>query len=87
MARSQSTFFPEIGGGLVPRIFKFLDIMGCELHTIDDPEEKLPVPQTGQVISIELSTMAVQSVLLERTGVYSIEVRELSSGKNQVFKN
>ena len=71
----------------MPRVFKFLDIMGSELHTIDDPEEKLPVPQTGQVISIELSTMLVQSVLLERTGVYSIQVRELSAGKDQLFKN
>jgi hypothetical protein len=71
----------------VPRVFKFLDILGSELHTIDDPEEKLPVPQTGQVISIELSTMLVQSVLLERTGVYSVQVRKLSAGKDQLFKN
>ena len=71
----------------MPRVFKFLDILGRELHTIDDPEEKLPVPQTGQVISIELSTMLVQSVLLERTGVYNVEIRKLSAGKDELLKN
>jgi hypothetical protein len=36
----------------VARIFKFLDILGSELHTINDPEEKLPIPAIRQVISI-----------------------------------
>ena len=26
------------------RVFKFFDILGCELHRIDDPEDQLPVP-------------------------------------------
>src|SRR5215469_837499 len=36
-------------GGPVPRIFRFVDILGCELHTIRDPQDELPIPQTWQV--------------------------------------
>ena len=25
------------------RVFKFIDILGCELHTINDPEDELPI--------------------------------------------
>jgi hypothetical protein len=36
----------------VARIFRFVDILGCELHTINDPQDKLPIPEIRQVISI-----------------------------------
>lgn len=46
------------------RIFQFVDILGCELHTINDPEDKLPIPQIRQVISIGRSRMRAESVTL-----------------------
>jgi hypothetical protein len=77
----------------MPRVFRFVDVLGCELHTINDPEDKLPVPQTRQIISIGLSTMLVQSVSVERTGssgrpsVYIVSVREVPIATHQLFKN
>lgn len=64
------------------RVFKFLDVLGWELHTIDDPEDRLPIPQIGQVISIGLSRMQIESVTLNHTasttrGVYSVRVWQL----------
>ena len=44
------------------RVFKFIDVSGCEIHTIEDPENKLPVPTSKQVISIGFSRMQVESV-------------------------
>ena len=74
------------------RVFRFVDVVGCELHTINDPEDKLPVPHAGHVISIELSTMLVQSVSPERTGssaptAYIVRVREVPAVTDQLFKN
>ena len=74
------------------RIFRFVDILGCELHIINDPEDKLPLPQTEQVISIELSTMLVQSVSAERTvssalSIYIVCVQEVPAATDQLFKN
>ena len=74
------------------RVFRFVDILGCELHTINDPDDKLPVPQTRQVISIELSRMLVQSVSAERTdssapSIYIVCVREVPAATDQLFKN
>ena len=44
------------------RVFKFVDVLGCELHTISDLEDKLPVPTNAQEVSIGPSTMRVESV-------------------------
>lgn len=77
----------------MPRVFRFVDILNCELHTINDPEDRLPIPQTRQIISIGLSSMLVQSVSVERTGssgpsVYIVNVREVPiATDNQLFKN
>ena len=46
------------------RTFRFVDILGCELHTINDPQDKLPIPEIRQVISIGRSSMRVESVRL-----------------------
>lgn len=75
----------------MPRVFRFVDILGCELHTINDPEDKLPVPKIGQVISIGPSRMRVQSVVPKRTDSsepadYSVRVR-LVAANDQLFKN
>ena len=74
------------------RVFKFVDIFGVELHTINDPEDKLPVPETMQVISIDLHRMLVQSVLPERTSssaptVYIVRVRETPAATDQLLTN
>ena len=63
------------------RVFKFLNVLGSEIHTINDPEHRLPIPHTRQVITIGFSQMLVQAVLFERTDssaalVYSVLVRE-----------
>ena len=75
----------------MPRIFRFVDILECELHTISDPEDKLPVPQTKQVISIGLSRMWVESVTLKPSdssapSVYDVRVRVVPAN-HQLFKN
>ena len=44
------------------RVFKFVDILGCELHIITDSEDKLPIPAKAQEISIGPITMRVESV-------------------------
>jgi len=63
----------------VARIFKFLDILGCELHIINDPEEKLPIPAVRQVISIGNGRMRVVSVAVTSNNptVYKVRVREV----------
>lgn len=68
----------------MPRVFKFVDLLGYELHTINDPEDKLPVPQITQVISIGISTMRVESVVFKRTdssalSVYYVRVSDTSA--------
>lgn len=74
------------------RVFRFVDILGCELHTINDPEDELPIPQTMQVISIGHSRMRVEPVTLKETGsraasIYSVRVRAVSFLISQPFKN
>jgi len=64
----------------VARIFRFVDILGFELHSINDPEDKLPIPEIRQVISIGRSRMQVESVTLNRStsstpSVYYVRVR------------
>ena len=44
------------------RVFKFVDILGYELHTITDPEDLLPIPANAQEVSIGPVTMRVESV-------------------------
>lgn len=61
------------------RIFRFVDSLGCELHTINDPEDRLPVPEISQVISIGRNTMLVESVTRHHAAssgpsVYSVRV-------------
>jgi hypothetical protein len=65
----------------VARLYKFIDILGCELHTINDPEDKLPIPLINQVISIGPSKMRVESVAANSANptVYIIRVRAVSA--------
>ena len=61
------------------RIFQFVDSLGCELHTINDPEDRLPVPEIRQLISIGRNAMLVESVTLHHAAssapsVYSVRV-------------
>ena len=44
------------------RILKFLDSSGQELHHINDPEERLPIPVSGQIVVIGSSKMWIESV-------------------------
>ena len=76
----------------MPRVFRFVDILGCEIHTIDDPEDKLPVPAIGQVITIGSSRMRVESVVPKRIKpsgpiVYQVRVRLSPAVSDQLFKN
>ena len=54
------------------RVFKFVDIFGYELHTIDDPLDKLPIPLSRQEISIGTSRMQVESVRSDRSQIPSV---------------
>ena len=61
------------------RVFKFIDVSGCEIHTIEDPDDELPVPTSKQVISIGSSRIQVESVTTlgnsEACSVYFVQVR------------
>ena len=61
------------------RIFMFLDISGCELYTINDPEEKLPIPAIRQEISIGNDRMRVESVAVTANipKVYNVRVQSV----------
>ena len=67
------------------RVFKFIDVSGCEIHTVEDPDDKLPIPTSKQVISIGSSRMQVESVTTlgnsEAFSVYFVQVRT-SAGTN-----
>ena len=57
------------------RIFKFLDMSGCVLHTIDDPEDQLPIPVYRQEITIGSERMWVESVMVSSTNQQMYYVR------------
>jgi len=64
----------------VARVFKFVDILGCELHTINDPKDQLPIPAITQVVSIGESRMRVESVTLSSMNpiiIYTVRVRSV----------
>jgi len=75
----------------VARIFRFVDILGCELHTINDPQDKLPIPEIRQVISIGRSSMRVESVTLNPAAsstpsVYKVRVRTVPAANDLFYK-
>jgi len=59
----------------VAHIFKFLDMSGCVLHTIDDPEDQLPIPVYSQEITIGSERMRVESVTVSSTNRQMYYVR------------
>jgi hypothetical protein len=63
----------------VARVFKFIDVSGREIHSIEDPDDKLTVPTSKQIISIGSSKMQVESVTTlgasEASSVYFVRVR------------
>jgi hypothetical protein len=61
----------------VARVFKFVDLAGCVLHTKDDPEDQLPIPAYGQEVSIGPMEMLVVSVMLSSISpqTYCVRVR------------
>jgi len=44
------------------RVYKFIDILGHEIHMVKDPDDKLPIPANSQVIFIGNERMEVESV-------------------------
>ena len=64
------------------RVFKFVDLTGSVLHTIDDPEEQLPIPANGQEISIGPISMLVVSVMLSSTSPQTYYVRVRSAARH-----
>jgi hypothetical protein len=60
------------------RVFTFVDTKGVEIHSINDPEDKLPIPAATQVVSIGRSKMWVESVTLQHTvhspSIYRVRV-------------
>ena len=63
------------------RILKFLDVSGQELHHISDPEERLPIPVSGQIVVIGASKMWIESVAALRDAgapaMYFVHVRAI----------
>ena len=59
------------------RLFKFVDMSGCVLHSINDPEDQLPIPANGQEVSIGPIRMWVISVMLSSISpqTYCVRVR------------
>jgi hypothetical protein len=62
----------ETTGGQVARVFRFVDRLGTELHIINDPLDKLPIPQIKELISIGQSQMLVESVALAQSSTPSL---------------
>jgi hypothetical protein len=61
----------------VVRVFTFVDTSGVEIHSITDPDDKLPIPEATQIVSIGASKMWVESVTPQHTGspsVYRVRV-------------
>jgi hypothetical protein len=62
----------------VARVFTFVDTNGAEIHCICDPDDKLPIPEPAQIISIGASRMCVESVTPHRSvdspSVYRVRV-------------
>jgi len=61
------------------RVYKFIDVSGREMHTIKDPDDKLPIPANRQVIFIGNDRMEVESIKAsgdtEVCATYSVRVR------------
>lgn len=68
------------------RVFMFVDAKGVEIHTISDPEDKLPIPEATQVVSIGTSRMWVESVTPLQTvsshNVYRVRVWTVTAANN-----
>ena len=78
-----------IRGVYVARVFTFVDTEGVEIHTINDPESRLPIPEATQVVSIGASRMLVQSVTPEHTvhspSVYRVSVCILPAARRLIM--
>lgn len=64
------------------RVFRFVDKLGTELYIIKDPQDKLPIPQTRQLISIGQTQMLVESVAVNQSSsadVYDVYVRTVAA--------
>ena len=67
------------------RVFRFLNSLGSELYTINDPNDQLPIPEVMQVISIGSSRMRVESVTFKRIDgpnpqwIYHVRIRTIGS--------
>lgn len=76
-------------GVYMARIFTFVDTEGVEIHNITDSEDKLPVPEATQVITIGESRMWVQSVTPQHTVhspiVYRVSVRILPAARRLIM--
>jgi len=66
----------------VARVFEFVDLSGCALHTITDPEDQLPIPAYGQEVSIGPIRMWVVSVMLSSIGPQTYRVRVRTAEKD-----
>ena len=66
------------------RILKFLDASGRELQQINDPEERLPIPVSGQVVTIGSSRLWIDSVttLRDAEPIHLVFVRPLWAGNS-----
>ena len=56
------------------RLFRFVDKLGTELHIINDPQDKLPIPQSNQLISIGRTQMHVESVAFNQSSTGSVYI-------------
>jgi hypothetical protein len=67
----------------VARVFEFVDMSGCVLHIINDPKNELPIPTSGQEITIGPSEMWVESVMTSSTNqnIYYVRVRTHATKK------
>jgi len=54
--------------------------LGQELHHINDPEERFPIPATAQVIVIGSSNMWVTTLRDAGTPTYFVFVRAIPAG-------
>ena len=79
-----------LGESYVARVFTFVNTRGVEIHSISDPEDKLPIPEATQIVSIGASSMWVESVTpqhgVDSPSVYRVRVWPMSEADDQPRK-
>jgi len=83
---SQPSHSEPENGDYVARVYRFIDISGSEIHTIEDPEDQLPIPVNRQRISIGSSAVCVESVTtLDDPGICTVYLVRVEIASEPIY--